>query len=215
MIVTMLLAAAAQTPPTTYRAVGTEPFWSVTVAGQEMRIEEPGVPAVILLIRAPQPIDSGWRWHNRAITMDAVRAPCSDGMSDRTYPDRVTLSFRGRTLTGCGGAAAGSGRLADTAWRVVAIDGRRVRLPRPATIRFTGDRIEGNSGCNRFGGGYALDRDRLTAARLATTRMACVGTGMAAEQRLLGVLAAATVTWRGERTLVLSGGGGSVTLRRE
>ena len=216
MMMLTLLAAAAATPPASYRALGTEPFWNIAIDGSQLRVSEPGKPDVLLLARSPSPIPNGWRWHSRAITVEAVRAPCSDGMSDRSYPDRVTVTYRGRMLKGCGGAAEGAGALADTAWRVTAIDGRAQRLPRPATMRFTANRIEGNGGCNRFGGSYALERDRLSAGPLMSTRMACAGPGMRVEQRLLEILGAPVrVERRGDRVMILSNAKGSVTLRRE
>ncbi len=211
--------AAAATPPNTYRALGTEPFWNVVVEGRQLRLSEPGKPEVLLLVRSPVATARGWRWRNPAVTMETERRPCSDGMSDRRFPDRVTVTYRGRTLRGCGGAAAGAAALAGTGWRVTAIDGRTVRLPRAATLRFTADRMEGFSGCNRFSGDYALERDRLAPGPLRSTRMACIGAGGAVETRLMAILGApATLRWQGKETLVLRGTGGTrgtVTLRRE
>lgn len=214
MVLTMLAAAA--TPPTTYRAVGTEPFWNVVIEGRQLRLSEAGRPDVLLLARGPVATERGWRWRNPAITVEAERRPCSDGMSDRRFPDRVTVTYRGRTLRGCGGAATASVALAGTAWRVAAVDGRAVRLPRPATLRFTAGRIEGFAGCNRFGGDYALDGDRLTLGAIRSTRMACVGRGGEVETRLLAILGEpSTVRSEGRDGLVLAGSTGRVTLRRE
>lgn len=210
-----MLAAAAAAPPTSYRALGTEPFWNVVIQGREARVSEPDRSDVVLLVR-PVASARGWRWRSPVITVDTEREECSDGMSDRRYPDRVTVTYRGRTWQGCGAAAEGSAALAGTAWHVVAIDGRATRLPRPAALRFTGDRIEGFGGCNRFGGSYALERDRLTPGALVSTRMACAGAGMATETRLMAILGGPSRVMRpGEDRLVIRGDKGTVTLRRE
>ena len=38
--------------------------------------------------------------------MNIVHRPCSDGMSDRTYPDTVNVTVDGRAYRGCGADAA-------------------------------------------------------------------------------------------------------------
>lgn len=53
-------------------------------------------------------------------------------------------------------------------------------------------RVYGDSGCNRFTGGYQVKGDRLTVGPLATTLMACAPDVMAAEQTFLARLQAAT-----------------------
>ena len=37
------------------------------------------------------------------INVNIVHAQCSDGMSDRTYPDKVQVTVDGRRFNGCGG----------------------------------------------------------------------------------------------------------------
>lgn len=213
MVLTMLAAAA--NPPTTYRAVGTEPFWNVAIDGRRLRLSEPGKPDVVLLARQPSATARGWRWRSAAITVETERRPCSDGMSDRRYPDRVTVTYRGRVLRGCGGAGEAVVKLADTAWHVVAIDGRAVRLPTPPTLRFVADRVEGFAGCNRFSASYALEGDRLTPGPLRATRRACIGPGDTVEARLMEILGAPLTLRQPKDGLVLTGNGGSVTLRRD
>ena len=38
--------------------------------------------------------------------MNIVHAACSDGMSDRSYPDTVNVTVDGRPYRGCGANAA-------------------------------------------------------------------------------------------------------------
>jgi uncharacterized membrane protein len=35
--------------------------------------------------------------------VNIVHGTCSDGMSDRVYPDKVQVTVDGRQFTGCGG----------------------------------------------------------------------------------------------------------------
>ena len=37
------------------------------------------------------------------INVNIVHGPCSDGMSDRTYPDKVQVTVDGHAFNGCGG----------------------------------------------------------------------------------------------------------------
>lgn len=93
-------------PVAAYRALGTEPFWNLTITGQQVRYEEPGAPPLTLALPPVRATFNGRRYEGQDILIDITRQPCSDGMSDRRYPERVTLTVRGRTLNGCGADAA-------------------------------------------------------------------------------------------------------------
>lgn len=90
---------------TRYRALGTEPFWSVTVKGSTATLERPDkTPAHYPISRA----DDGRtvRYLGEGFSMVVTDGPCSDGMSDATWADRVSIAFGEGTLKGCGGARA-------------------------------------------------------------------------------------------------------------
>lgn len=87
---------------TRYRALGTEPFWSVTVKGSTATLERPDKsPAHYPITRA----DDGRtvRYIGDGFSMIVTEGPCSDGMSDAHWADRVAVSFGEGTLKGCGG----------------------------------------------------------------------------------------------------------------
>ena len=99
------LAACATVPAAppvgeSYRALGTEPFWSVAIEGGQMRFETPEggftVPAP-----APRPSFNGHRWATPRLTVDVTHGECSDGMSDRRFADTVLVVADGRELRGC------------------------------------------------------------------------------------------------------------------
>ena len=85
-----------------YRALGTEPFWSITVANGRMTYQSPeggfSVPAP-----RGQELGDGRIWETGRITLQASNRECSDGMSDNSYPQAVRAVVDGRSLNGCGG----------------------------------------------------------------------------------------------------------------
>lgn len=85
-----------------YRAIGTEPFWAVLVKGSTATLERPDKEPVHYPISRD---DDGRtvRYLGEGFTMSATEGPCSDGMSDAIWSDRVTLAFGEGTLKGCGG----------------------------------------------------------------------------------------------------------------
>lgn len=217
MLALALLAAAAPAP--VFRATGTEPFWSLTIARGRMRLSEAGRPDAVIATPPLRRTREGRRYAGRTVVVDIVRAACSDGMSDRRYPERVTVRWRGRVLKGCGGMAEGGETAAvaldGTQWRIASIDGRRVTLgPTAVTLRFDGDRISGQAGCNRLNGRWRLIAGRLTISEVAMTRRACFGESATIETRFTELTAdPLAVAPRGD-TLVLSNAAGTMSLAR-
>jgi heat shock protein HslJ len=100
------LAACATMPPAepeSYRALGTEPFWSITIANGRMTYNTPDGG---FSVRAPrgQETGDGRIWETRRLKLQISHGECSDGMSDATYPQTVRATVDGRELRGCGGA---------------------------------------------------------------------------------------------------------------
>jgi len=108
-----VLSGCATVPPaplpTAYRALGTEPFWSLTLDGREMVFTEANAPGQRIAQPQPRPIFgfAGEIYQSPRIGVNIVHTPCSDGMSDRTYPDKVQLRVDGRSFEGCGGEPTG------------------------------------------------------------------------------------------------------------
>lgn len=204
-----LLAFAAVAPAhaqdASYHASGTEPFWSLTIDARTMRFEAPGRPPVS--VPTPRVIHgfAGEVYQTRRINVNVVHARCSDGMSDRGYPDTVTVSVDGRPYKGCGGeTAAPPSPMIEGEWRVLTINGRPAIAGAPATVTFKGNRISGNTGCNAFGGSFRLERGFLTAGPLISTKRACLRFNNQQERDLLDLL--------GQRLSVSIGRDGRMTL---
>ena len=106
----LALAGCTTVPPSptpaVYRALGTEPFWSLTLDGREMVFTEANAPGQRTVMPQPKAIIgfAGEIYQTERMGVNIVHTPCSDGMSDRTYPDKVQLRVDGRSFEGCGGA---------------------------------------------------------------------------------------------------------------
>ena len=103
--------------------------------------------------------------------------------------------------------------LANTRWTVWKVRDREVSTPRPLTVNFTANQVEGQR-CNRFRGGYTLAGERLQAPSIAATRMACQGPAAAAETAIFTMLRQATRAQVSKwGTLILGNGSDTVMLR--
>ena len=103
------LADESSTPSAAhYRAVGTEPGWTVEIDGGTMALLlDYGERRIVAPAPTPRTTFNGHRYETRAegqpIVVDVTHQPCSDGMSDLRYPDRVIVTVGDRTYNGCGG----------------------------------------------------------------------------------------------------------------
>ncbi len=91
-----------------YRALGTEPFWSVTVRQGRATLERPDRPPLTVPVTLTQD-PRALRYIGEGLTLMATPGPCSDGMSDALYADRVQVAFGEGTLKGCGGPRVDDG----------------------------------------------------------------------------------------------------------
>ena len=104
-----LALAACQTVPqpasANYRAIGTEPFWDLAIGPRAMVFTDRGSSFQVAQ-PTPRPIIgvAGEIYRTPRIDVNIVHAACSDGMSDRTYRDRVQVTVDGRRYEGCGPA---------------------------------------------------------------------------------------------------------------
>lgn len=97
-------------PPetTAYRALGTEPFWSVTVRQGRATLERPDHPPLTVAVTLTDD-PRALRYVGEGLTLLVTPGPCSDGMSDALYADKTQLAFGEGTLKGCGGPRVDDG----------------------------------------------------------------------------------------------------------
>lgn len=162
-----------------YRAVGTEPFWDLTI-GREMVFTDRGTD-VRIVQPTPQVIVglAGEIYRTPRLEVNIVHRPCNDGMSDLVYPDTVDVRADGRSYRGCGGLPGDTADADDeappldrTRWAVVAVNGRPTP-PGDYFINFDGGRLSAKLGCNGIGATYVQTGSSLDAGPLAATRLAC------------------------------------------
>ena len=90
-------------PPPPYHGVGTEPFWSLLIDEHNLTFTLAGGQPVL---QPTPPVIHGFAgeiYQTPRINVNIVHAQCSDGMSDRTYPDKVQVTVDGHRFNGCGG----------------------------------------------------------------------------------------------------------------
>ncbi len=99
----ILGGCATMPPPPAYRAVGTEPFWGLAIDARNLTFTQPDAAPVIQ--PTPRVIIgfAGEIYQTPRINVNIVHVSCSDGMSDRVYPDKVQVTVDGRQFNGCGG----------------------------------------------------------------------------------------------------------------
>ena len=97
--------APAPRPSPPYRAVGTEPFWTLIIDERDRDLHRRTGSAAVAPADAASRSSAfaGEIYQTPRINVNIVHASCSDGMSDRTYPDRVQVDVDGRRFNGCGG----------------------------------------------------------------------------------------------------------------
>ena len=200
-------------PAGTYRALGTEPFWGLTITPREMVFDDPNGP-VRISQATPQPIigTAGEIYQTPRLNVNIVHTRCSDGMSDRTYPDTVQVIADGRRFEGCGGGAVAPAALAGTNWQVAAINGRAT----PAGdyfMNFEAARFGAKFGCNGLGADYRQTGDMITAGPVIGTQMACPD--MRFESQGSAILSRPMrLNWSGGDRLTLSNSVGSIEMVR-
>ena len=95
-------AAAAKSAP--YKAIGTEPFWGLSIDSKSIVFDQMDQPKVRQATPKPRKTKFGRIYWTRRISVAIItNQPCSDGMSDYVYRDDVTVTVDGKKFRGCGG----------------------------------------------------------------------------------------------------------------
>lgn len=202
-----------------YKAVGTEPFWALTIDG-DTAVFQPmeGASTVAQNITA-RPSFNGWRYTSDIVSVDVTFTQCSDGMSDIVYKDTVTVLVGTQEFRGCGGGAVTPGAaLANSQWQIVSVNGRDVYNPMgrgPLLVRFGQDRLSAATGCNGMGGQFLSGEGWLYTPMLISTMMGCDPRLMAQEQAIGAALSGHQIIRSGpEGAMILGGEGGQIALVR-
>jgi heat shock protein HslJ len=222
----LALSACATVAPQTapqgeaYMATGTEPFWNLEITPQRLTLNQLDGQRITV----PNPgerMEGGHRIITTpALSIRIVAQPCSDGMSERRYPDAVVVRVGNGPihLNGCGGRemAAPQAALEQSSWRITHVNGRPALADVEADLAFADGRVSGTAGCNRLSGSYTQDRAALRFGQMAMTRMACMGPRAEQEDRVVSVLNQPLSIQFGERMTMrwTAPDGSSIALRR-
>lgn len=213
---------AALPEPASYRVVGEDAPWSLTIAGGRLTYELPGQPAISEPAPAPEN-DQGMLYYRAArvevSVIPGVTCQASDG---RRYSDSVFVTVDRAQLTGCGGTELPEGSLAGTSWLFVEIDGEATELTGDPfrddrfMIDFHVGGLVGYGGCNRFSAGYSQEGDLVTTHEpWGRGARNCGPAVTGRETRLLEILAAPVRISRPEPSgMILTGERGTIRLRR-
>lgn len=94
--------------PENFHALGTEPFWGLTVTGVGARYSTPEITEEIardVVRSASSGVETvSGRLGQLPFRLTVRPERCSDGMSDRVYPFAAELRLGERTLQGCAAA---------------------------------------------------------------------------------------------------------------
>ncbi len=208
------LAACASFPRTAppagqgnYRAMGTEPFWDLTI-GRELVFTDRGNNVSVL---EPTPRvrrgTAGETYFGRRLSVALVHGPCSDGMSDRIYPDSAYVTVDGRTYRGCGANSAffasvgEDGRDREQAqpdlairivgrWIATNFDGRQAAPGARFALVVTPTMLRTQSVCNDVHGHYWIVERRLmpNGMQWPRTERGCDPDGMTLEDQVFAVM---------------------------
>ncbi|MCY7281738.1 MAG: META domain-containing protein [Sphingomonas bacterium] len=208
-------ASPANPSAATYRAVGTEPGWALTINGGSMEyLGDYG--SVTIREATPANFRSRpGRYNGSRLTLTISPGPCSDGMSDLVYRQTVRLIADGKAVSGCGRGTVAPDQLAGTSWIVTAINGRATPANKGYFVNFTGSTISASFGCNTIGGGFRVNGDHLSITELIQTELGCPEPAVTFERLGSAVLNSNMRVERssGERMRLVSEAG-SIDLRR-
>lgn len=178
-------------PDQPWRARGTEPFWSLTIAGGQAELI-PNIGMAPVRARLPQArldgVDFVFDMASAGMVLRLSETICHDLMTGTPYPQTVSVMWQGDVLQGCGGDSIDL--LAGIAWQIEDLDNAGIIDNSMMTLAFDAPtrRLAGLAGCNRFNAAFDLSGEGLSIGPAAVTRMACVTALMEQEQRLLSTL---------------------------
>ncbi len=216
-----------------YRAIGTEPFWDLTI-GPRMTFTNRGTNASVVETVPPfVAVANGVRTYtSRRLRVKISPIACSDGMSERRFPDTVEVSVDGRLYRGCGAPASffltvddrGNPQMESalpgpetalerTRWRIARINGRAVPRQGTYSIDFDSGRIAAKFGCNTLSAPYTQNGTTLDAGVLASTRMGCFNAALETQGGAI-LDQVMTVAVTGRNRVTLSSTAGTIDLVR-
>lgn len=108
-------------------ARGTEPFWSLTIRGNQLTLSRPDQPNLIVGNSKGGALEGQAAvFGYEPLTVRLTETKCSDGMSDLTYPLTAEVTVQGQTLKGCAAKTAEAPRAEDNGSNRYSPSGRKL-----------------------------------------------------------------------------------------
>ena len=202
-----------------YRAIGSEPIWSVTIDRSHIRFRNIAFRIETYRTPARRPTRHGFAYVIRRYRFEITRGPCDEVENGRDYADnfRIVDLRDGHVYLGCGGPVLLPPRLAYTGWQVRAVGGARVRGVDAPVLEFSDGTLEIRSGCWSLTGPFGeRGRTLRPGTIVARQREGCTGPRMPHEAELMRLFGR-PVVFRypvDGNSLELSGSGIIVSLER-
>ncbi|RUO22980.1 hypothetical protein CWE09_13690 [Aliidiomarina minuta] len=173
-----------------FTASGNEPFWHLSLAQDELRLQRLGEEEVVIEV-SPELTEQHTHLHSDEsnLHVEIHQELCIDSMSGMNFPQRVSMRYQGEELEGCGGLPARL--LQGVEWQVQQLKGDDISA-HEVTLQFMADgNIAGHSGCNHYFGRYDISGEGMQIRGLGGTKMACEQEVMNIEYEFLDELAKA------------------------
>lgn len=94
-------------PPSDFKAIGTEPFWSASIAGSNLVYSTPDFPAGMRIVVSrkvtAESVEYAGILDGKPLSLTLRAGPCSDGMSDKVYRYSATREIGPDVQRGCAG----------------------------------------------------------------------------------------------------------------
>ncbi|MGM0526247.1 MAG: META domain-containing protein [Pseudomonadota bacterium] len=173
---------------------GNEPFWLLTVNGQQATLTTPEDEQQLSLTDERQKADSKasdgnhWRVETTAgHQLEVIDNICYDSMSGIAYPYQVTLLHLDKQLNGCGGQT--EQLIQGKPLQVKSMSGYSASTAQNAELQFLPDgRLTGSDGCNRIFGHYSLKGEMARLNIAGSTKRMCSDKAMAFAQSFTELL---------------------------
>jgi uncharacterized membrane protein len=149
-------------------AFGAEPSWSLDIHHKKaIQFSLPGMEAPISFSPvAPRLAGDSIIYNIVAANeqMQVVLSPgyCSDGLGENLYDYRVSVSYRGKTYSGCGAVLNADGTLTGN-WTLENINGVDAKWEKPPylVVDLEAQTFYGNTGCNNISGSARMRGEQI------------------------------------------------------
>lgn len=165
-----------------FRAIGTEPFWSVTIADDFIEWSNPTEKVIFVGTNSIQAMDANVKKYNttnaqgKRLEVQIIQKKCSDGMSDDEHAYEVTLNFpdtNQEPLKGCGNYILPKDLIGT--WELLHMEETNLtNLQKNILLELHDDfTFTGNATCNRYFGKLFNEKKLLRLETIGSTKIAC------------------------------------------